>query len=105
MFFKRRGGGGAASAGKEALKFRFEVSVDRLDSLPAAVRRCRVVWSRGSKVQMTEVVDAGGGVARFGQQRLAVVATLYRDASTGAFAPKVRFVLSLGLASGCGLLG
>ena len=32
--------------GKGALRYRFEVHVDKLESLPSAVKRCRVVFSR-----------------------------------------------------------
>jgi hypothetical protein len=46
---------------KSALKFRFEVQVDKLENLPSAVKRCRVVWSRGSKLQMTAMQDVRGG--------------------------------------------
>jgi hypothetical protein len=49
------------TGGKTALKFRFDVQVDRLENLPPAVKRCRVVWSRGAKLQMTDMKEAGGG--------------------------------------------
>lgn len=139
MFAKLSKGLAHKGGGKTALKFRFEVAIDRLDNLPQAVKKCRVVWCRGSKIQMTEIVDAAGGasrvcvarcaaraaaccmrlsrcavrflllrhaapsphthaprpypyagVATFGQQRLAMVATLYRDAATGALEEKAR---------------
>lgn len=59
----------APKSGKAALKFRFEVCVDRLESLPAAVKKCRVVWSRGTKLQMTELADVRGGEERVAQRR------------------------------------
>jgi hypothetical protein len=56
--------------GKSAgLKFRFDVQVDKLENLPAAVKKCRVVWSRGSKLQMTELRDVRGGERRAQQRR------------------------------------
>lgn len=56
--------------GKKAQKFHLNVFVEKLDNLPSAVKRCRVVWSRGAKVQMTDVKDVAKG-----EQRL--VCTLY----------------------------
>ena len=49
------------AGGKTALKFRFDVQIDKLENLPSAVKKCRVVWSRGSKLQMTEMKDVGRG--------------------------------------------
>lgn len=37
------------------------VVVEKLDNLPAPVKKCRVVWSRGPKVQMTETKDVAKG--------------------------------------------
>jgi hypothetical protein len=52
---------GHKSGGKRGCKFRFDILVDKLDNLPAPVKRCRVVWSRGAKLQMTEVKDVSKG--------------------------------------------
>ena len=49
------------AGGKARLRFRFDVTLDKLENLPAAVKKCRVVLSRGSKLQMTEICDARGG--------------------------------------------
>jgi len=51
---------GLKGGGKSALKFRFDVQIDKLENLPPAVKQCRVVWSRGSKLQMTAMQDVRG---------------------------------------------
>jgi hypothetical protein len=56
--------------GRAGLKFRFSVHVDKLENLPAAVKKCRVVWSRGSKLQMTELRDVRGGARRAAPRRI-----------------------------------
>lgn len=61
MFTKLSRGLAHKSGGKQRLKYRFDVFVDKLDNLPAPVKRCRVVWSRGPKVQMTDVQDVAKG--------------------------------------------
>jgi hypothetical protein len=56
-------GFGHKASGKSALKFRFDVQIEKLENLPSAVKKCRVVWSRGSKLQMTEMKDVRGGAS------------------------------------------
>lgn len=52
---------GLKSGGKQGVKYRFDVVVEKLDNLPGPVKRCRVVWSRGPKLQMTEIKDVNKG--------------------------------------------
>lgn len=47
--------------GKTPIKFRFDVQVKELQGVPASVDECRVVWSRGAKVQMTDLAHAHEG--------------------------------------------
>lgn len=61
MFKKISRGINHASAGKKGSKYKIGILVEKLDNLPAAVKKCRVVWSRGPKVQMTEVRDVVKG--------------------------------------------
>ena len=52
---------------KGQLKCRFELKVDQLENVPAAVGKCRVMWTRNAKIQYTSVKpvrtgeDKGGG--------------------------------------------
>jgi hypothetical protein len=43
------------------VKYRFDVVVEKLDNLPGPVKKCRVVWSRGPKLQMTDIKDVQKG--------------------------------------------
>jgi hypothetical protein len=61
MFKKLSRGLAHKSGGKTPLKFRFDVQVVQLENLPSAVKNCRVVWSRGAKVQMTEFKNTLNG--------------------------------------------
>lgn len=47
--------------GRVPLKFRFDVQIVQVSNLPPAVNECRVVWSRGPKIQMTRVEPAVEG--------------------------------------------
>ncbi|GMH42813.1 hypothetical protein BSKO_10732 [Bryopsis sp. KO-2023] len=71
--------------GKIPLKFRFDVRVVGVSDLPVTVDKCRVVWARGPKVQMTRVRGAKDGAAQF-DEVLSQVATMYR--ATTHFEPK-----------------
>eukprot|EP00775_Hariotina_reticulata_P010260 gene10260-10419_t len=84
--FKITRGLGHKASGKQALKYRFDVFVDKLDNLPGPVKRCRVVWSRGPKVQMTDIKEVTRGAAEF-KQKLSQIATMYKDAKDG-YEPK-----------------
>lgn len=55
------------SGGRKGIKFRFDVTIDKLDNLPAPVKKCRVTWSRGAKLQATDVKDVNKGRWRTGQ--------------------------------------
>jgi hypothetical protein len=57
---------GHKSGQRRGAKYRFDVLVDKLDNLPAPVKRCRVLWSRGAKVQMTNMKDVTKGTRRRG---------------------------------------
>lgn len=50
--------------GKTPVKFRFDVQIKELRGVPGNVDHCRVVWSRGAKVQMTDLalVTEGNGM-------------------------------------------
>jgi hypothetical protein len=103
---------------QKPLKYRFDISVEKLDNLPGPVKKCRVVWSRGPKVQMTSIQDVFkgenarsgsahdaacnaerpgrvcAGAVKFGE-KLSQVATLYQDASGLDFEAKVHSRLAL----------
>lgn len=55
---------GLRTGNKQPLKYRFDVRVEKLDNLPGPVKKCRVVWSRGAKLQMTETQDVRNGELR-----------------------------------------
>lgn len=58
---------GHKSGAKKGVKYRFDVFVEKLDNLPAPVKKCRVVWSRGPKLQMTDIKEVTKG--ELGQQK------------------------------------
>lgn len=62
MLGKISRGLGHKSGGKQSTKYRFDVVVEKLDNLPSAIKKCRVVWSRGPKLQMTDIKDVSKGV-------------------------------------------
>jgi len=68
------GGGGKGSS----LRVKFDLEVVQVDNLPQAVRKCRVVWSRSAKVQMTNIKDVRGGAAQF-KQTLTQVTSIHKD--------------------------
>eukprot|EP00878_Enallax_costatus_P043788 GHUV01051867.1.p2 GENE.GHUV01051867.1~~GHUV01051867.1.p2 ORF type:complete len:133 (+),score=24.80 GHUV01051867.1:3-401(+) len=61
MFSKITRGISHASGGKKGFKYKITIQVEKLDNLPATVKKCRVVWSRGPKLQMTETKDVVKG--------------------------------------------
>ena len=62
------------TGGSKGTKYRFEVVVAYVDGLPSSVRRCRVQWSRNSKVQATDdkLVTSGELAGGAGLQVLCV---------------------------------
>ena len=64
--------------GKTAVKFRFDVEVQRVTGVFAAPTPLRVLWTRGSKVQVTDAAVTKAGSATF-NRHLSQVATLYKD--------------------------
>ncbi|CAD7694989.1 unnamed protein product [Ostreobium quekettii] len=73
--------------GKVPVKFRFDVRCLDLRGVPSkSVKQCRVVWSRGPKVQMTKLSMVASGVAKF-DEMLSQVATVYK-ASENTLEPK-----------------
>lgn len=64
--------------GKTPVKFRFDVHVVKVTGAFASNAALRVLWTRGSKVQMTQGVAVQSGAAHF-ERALSQVATLYRD--------------------------
>ena len=62
MFKKLKGGLGIGGGkNKNNVKYKFDVLVVQLEGVPTAVKKCRVVWSRSAKVQMTEIKEARNG--------------------------------------------
>ncbi len=61
MLGKLARGLGHKAGSKKALKYRIDVTIDKLDNLPGPVKKCRVVWSRGPKLQMTEIQEVKHG--------------------------------------------
>lgn len=74
--------------GKTAVKYRFDVHVVKASGTFTGNPSLRVIWTRGSKVQMTDGVKVDAGIVRF-DQALSQVATLYKD-HKNAFESKVR---------------
>ena len=74
--------------GKTAVKFRFDVEVQKVTGVFAAPTALRVLWTRGSKLQMTEAAISKAGAAVF-NRHLSQVATLYKDTQLH-FEAKVR---------------
>ena len=60
--------------GSVPTKFRFDVQCLALRGLPTAVRQCRVVWSRGPKVQMTRLAMASDGEVERSHQDMGMLA-------------------------------
>lgn len=58
---------------KTALKFRFDVQIDKLENLPGPVKKCRVVWSRGPKLQMTDIKAVNQGQRKHAWEPLLIV--------------------------------
>lgn len=52
---------GHKSGGKKGTKYRFDIVIEKLDNLPGPIKKCRVVWSRGAKLQMTSIKDVNKG--------------------------------------------
>ena len=57
MFGKFTAGLKRAGKGAHGAKYKLDVQVVQVKGLPGAVKKCRVVWSRAAKVQMTEVKE------------------------------------------------
>lgn len=49
--------------GRLPVKFRFDVKVVELRMIPESIDICRVVWSRGAKVLMTDISQVEDGNA------------------------------------------
>jgi len=64
--------------GKAAVKFRFDVEVQKITGEFSNNSVLRVIWTRGSKVQMTKGVAVREGEAAF-NQHLSQIVTLYRS--------------------------
>ncbi len=61
MFKKLKGALGGGGSAKGGVKVKFDLQVVHCERLPSAVKKCRVVWSRSAKVQMTAVKDVRNG--------------------------------------------
>ncbi|KXZ54203.1 hypothetical protein GPECTOR_5g297 [Gonium pectorale] len=72
--------------GGHGLKYKIDLQVTTLENLPTSIKKCRVVWARSAKVQITDVKDVRGSVVSF-KQVLTQVTTIYKDKS-GKFEPK-----------------
>ncbi|GFR47585.1 hypothetical protein Agub_g9317 [Astrephomene gubernaculifera] len=75
-----------AGKGSHGLKYRIDVQVTQLENLPTTIRKCRVVWARSAKIQVTEAKDVRGSVASF-KQTLTQVSTMFKD-KAGKLEPK-----------------
>ncbi|GLI62410.1 hypothetical protein VaNZ11_005030 [Volvox africanus] len=75
-----------AGKGGYGVKYKIDLQVVQLENLPTSIRKCRVVWARSAKLQMTDIKDARGSVASF-KQTLTQVTTIYRD-KAGKYEPK-----------------
>ena len=74
----------ASRVGKEALKFQFTLTILSVSSLPTSTRICTVMWQRGPKSVQTKAMPSVRGEVVF-NERLQIVATLYRDQSSKVF--------------------
>lgn len=59
--FKKLGKALGGKGGKGAVKVRFDVQVVEVQNLPSAAKKCRVVFSRNAKVQVTKAKDVRNG--------------------------------------------
>jgi hypothetical protein len=78
----RRVSRGLGHTAKQAQKVHLKVEVEKLDNLPAAVKKCRVVWSRGPKVQMTNTKDVSKGEQGAEGQQVLLGAVVLLDMAT-----------------------
>ena len=46
---------------KTPKKFRFDVTVSSLEGIPATIKSCRIVWTRGSRAQTTKTTPVING--------------------------------------------
>ncbi|PNH00859.1 hypothetical protein TSOC_013292, partial [Tetrabaena socialis] len=67
-----------AGKGSHGLKYKIDVQITQLENLPSTIKKCRVVWARSSKMQITDVKDVRGGMASF-KQTLTQVTTIFQD--------------------------
>ncbi|KAL0042207.1 hypothetical protein WJX77_006142 [Trebouxia sp. C0004] len=63
---------------KSPKKFRFDVTVSSLEGIPATIKGCRIVWTRGSRSQTTQTTPVINGVAHW-REPLSQVSTIYTD--------------------------
>ncbi|GIL59065.1 hypothetical protein Vafri_14027 [Volvox africanus] len=75
-----------AGKGGHGVKYKIDLQVVQLENLPTSIRKCRVVWARSAKLQMTDIKDTRGCIASF-KQTLTQVTTIYRD-KAGKYEPK-----------------
>jgi len=50
---------------KSPKKFRFDVTVSSLEGIPATIKGCRIVWTRGSRSQTTQTTPVINGEQNF----------------------------------------
>mmetsp|Transcript_3202 Transcript_3202/g.5285 ORF Transcript_3202/g.5285 Transcript_3202/m.5285 type:complete len:482 (-) Transcript_3202:154-1599(-) len=78
MFGKFAHGIQRAGRGSHGSKYRVEVEVISLDNVPDSISKCRLVWSRGVKISITDVRNVTTkGVAHFNQPLVQVI-TIYQ---------------------------
>jgi hypothetical protein len=58
---KLKGLGTSSKAGSSGSRVKFDLQVVQVERLPQSVRKCRVMWSRSAKVQMTALKDVRSG--------------------------------------------
>ncbi len=64
---KLKGLGTSSKAGSSGQRVKLDLQVVQVERLPQSVRKCRVMWSRNAKVQMTALKDVRNGGSSSGQ--------------------------------------
>ncbi|KAL0041347.1 hypothetical protein WJX79_000374 [Trebouxia sp. C0005] len=79
---------------KSPKKFRFDVTVSSLEGIPATIKGCRIVWTRGSRSQTTQTTPVINGVAHW-RESLSQISTIYTDAKHPADVEEKEYVFKV----------
>ncbi|KAL0050284.1 hypothetical protein WJX82_008110 [Trebouxia sp. C0006] len=79
---------------KSSKKFRFDVTVSSLEGIPATIKGCRIVWTRGSRSQTTQTTPVINGVAHW-RESLSQISTIYTDAKHAADVEEKEYVFKV----------